>query len=132
MCGVAAIYAYAAGANTGDSAALHRMCDRLACRGPDGMGVWTSDDGRVQLGHRRLAILDLSDRGAQPMGLPGEITVTFNGEIYNFKALRAELEKKGHRFASDSDTEVLLHLYLDRGEEMVRALRGMFAFALWD
>jgi asparagine synthase (glutamine-hydrolysing) len=105
----------------------------MGCRGPDGAGEWYSADGRVALGHRRLAIIDLSERGAQPMHDAGSAhVITFNGEIYNYRALRAQLETKGYRFRSDSDTEVLLHLYAEKGEAMVHDLRGMFAFALWD
>lgn len=105
----------------------------MQCRGPDGSGIWWSRDGRTGLGHRRLAIIDLSDRGAQPMHDRAAGTViSFNGEIYNYRELRAALESKGHRFASDSDTEVLLRLYAEYGADMVHHLRGMFAFALWD
>ena len=109
------------------------MSDRMAARGPDGSGDWVSADGRVAFTHRRLAIIDLSSRGAQPMlSADGALTITFNGEIYNYRELRAELEQKGHVFRTETDTEVLLQLYADRGPAMVEALRGMFAFALWD
>jgi asparagine synthase (glutamine-hydrolysing) len=109
------------------------MCHRMSCRGPDGSGTWLGGDGRVALGHLRLAVIDLSERGAQPMAsADGTCVITFNGEIYNYRALRTALEAKGYRFRSDSDTEVLLHLYADKGEAMVHELRGMFAFALWD
>ena len=102
-------------------------------RGPDGKGAWYSEDGRVGFGHRRLSIIDLTDAGAQPMAsADGSLVVTFNGEIYNYRELRKGLEAKGKIFRSHSDTEVLLHLYAERGEEMVHDLRGMFAFALWD
>jgi asparagine synthase (glutamine-hydrolysing) len=95
--------------------------------------MWFSDDNRVGLAHRRLAILDLTETGSQPMATPdGSLTVTFNGEIYNYRELRADLENKGYRFRSMSDTEVLLYLYADRGAEMVQHLRGMYAFAIWD
>ncbi len=109
------------------------MNARMAARGPDGSGDWFSGDGRIGFTHRRLAIIDLSERGAQPMhSADGRLTITFNGEIYNYRALRSELEAKGYSFRSDSDTEVLLQLYADRGVAMVEALRGMFAFGLWD
>ena len=109
------------------------MRERMEARGPDGSGLWISHDRRVGLAHRRLAVIDLSERGAQPMAsADGALTITFNGEIYNYRALRAELEAKGHVFRTESDTEVLLQLYADRGPAMVEALRGMFAFALWD
>ncbi len=102
-------------------------------RGPDGAGLWLSQDGKAGLAHRRLAIIDLSDAGAQPMATAdGRLVVTFNGEIYNYRELRKDLEGKGFRFRSNCDTEVLLHLYADRGVEMVHALRGMYAFAIWD
>jgi len=105
----------------------------MQCRGPDGSGEWTSADGRVSLAHRRLAIIDLSDAGAQPMStVDGALVISFNGEIYNYRELRAVLEGKGYRFRSGTDTEVLLHLYAEKGEAMVAELRGMFAFALWD
>ena len=85
------------------------------------------------LGHRRLTIIDLSERGAQPMvSADGKLVVTFNGEIYNYRKLRASLEAKGYAFRTQTDTEVLLHLYAEKGEAMVNDLRGMFAFALWD
>src|SRR6185503_6280233 len=94
---------------------------------------WFSDNGRVGLGHRRLTIIDLSEAGHQPMtNEDGTLQLVFNGEIYNYKSLRERLLKKGHIFKSHSDTEVLLHLYEEMGEEMVHELRGMFAFALWD
>ena len=106
---------------------------RMAARGPDGSGDWLSADGRVGFTHRRLAIIDLSERGAQPMhSADGALTITFNGEIYNYRELKAELEAKGRVFRSDSDTEVMLQLYEERGPAMVEALRGMFAFGLWD
>jgi asparagine synthase (glutamine-hydrolysing) len=133
MCGIGAVFAYDARAPIVDRAELERTCDRMGCRGPDGEGRWFSEDGRVGLGHRRLAIIDLSARGAQPMvSADGSCVITFNGEIYNYRALRQGLEVEGVRFRSDSDTEVLLHLYARRGAAMVQELRGMFAFALWD
>src|SRR6185312_6018990 len=133
MCGIAGLYAYLDVAPTVDRAELSRMNARMAPRGPDGSGDWFSADGRVGFTHRRLAIIDLSERGAQPMhSADGTLTITFNGEIYNYKELKAGLEAKGYRFRSDSDTEVLLQLYADRGPSMVEALRGMFAFGLWD
>jgi hypothetical protein len=109
------------------------MNDRMAARGPDGSGLWVAVDGRIGFAHRRLAIIDLSERGAQPMASADRsLTITFNGEIYNYRALRAELESRGYAFRTESDTEVLLQLYADCGPAMVGRLRGMFAFALWD
>jgi asparagine synthase (glutamine-hydrolysing) len=133
MCGIAGIYAYRESAPPVDSLELLRIRDHMERRGPDGAGLWLSEDGRVGLAHRRLAIIDLSETGAQPMAsADGRYQVTFNGEIYNYRELRRELEGRGFVFRSQSDTEVLLHLYADRGERMVEVLRGMFAFGLWD
>lgn len=131
MCGIAAQFAYRSSAP--DPAALAAACDRMASRGPDAEGLWTGLDGRVGLGHRRLSIIDLSEGGAQPMSADDEaVTIVFNGEIYNYEALKRGLEARGHVFRSSSDTEVLLRLYREKGETFVEDLRGMFAFALWD
>jgi asparagine synthase (glutamine-hydrolysing) len=133
MCGIVGIYAFHYAANAVDRDELRRIRDHMAARGPDGFGEWYSQDGRVGLGHRRLTIIDLSERGAQPMvSADGKLVVTFNGEIYNYRQLRASLEAKGCRFRTQTDTEVLLHLYAEKGEAMVHDLRGMFAFGLWD
>ena len=133
MCGIAGIYAYHYAANPVDRAELQRIRDHMTARGPDGCGEWYSPDERVGLGHRRLSIIDLSERGAQPMAsADGKFVVTFNGEIYNYRQLRSSLEARGHVFRSQTDTEVLLHLYAEKGEAMVNDLRGMFAFGLWD
>jgi asparagine synthase (glutamine-hydrolysing) len=107
------------------------MTDAMAHRGPDGSGHWI--DGPVALGHRRLAILDLSPAGCQPMASAGDHCIlTFNGEIYNFQTLRLELQTLGHRFVSQTDTEVLLYAYETWGEHCLARLNGMFAFAVWD
>lgn len=133
ICGIVAIHAYGADAPRVDRGAVLRIRDAMATRGPDGSGYWESERGDVAMGHRRLAILDPSERGAQPMrDATGRFTIVFNGEIYNFRALRADLEGRGHVFRTDSDTEVLLALYRERGPAMVERLRGMYAFALWD
>ena len=133
MCGIAGVYAYRSTARSVDQDELVRMRDHMASRGPDGSGEWYSADGRVGFGHRRLSIIDLSSRGAQPMQTAdGRLVITFNGEIYNYRALRSKLEAKGYAFRSNSDTEVLLHLYAELGHEMLRELRGMFAFGIWD
>jgi len=133
MCGVNGIFAYHYAANPIDRAELTRTRDHMAARGPDGAGSWIADDGRAAFGHRRLSIIDLTDTGVQPMtSADGRHVVTFNGEIYNYRELRKGLEAKGRVFRSQSDTEVLLHLYAVKGEKMVHDLRGMFAFAIWD
>jgi len=133
VCGIATIFAYTSDAPPVDREELMRMRERMIPRGPDGSGMWFSDDNRVGLAHRRLAILDLTESGSQPMSTAdGSLVVTYNGEIYNYRELRSGLEKKGYNFRSSSDTEVLLCLYVDRGAEMVQHLRGMYAFAIWD
>ncbi len=133
MCAINGIFAYHYAANPIDRAELARTREHMAARGPDGTGEWIAEDGRVGFGHRRLSIIDLSETGAQPMAsADGRLVVTFNGEIYNYRALRRALEARGRVFRSRSDTEVLLHLYAEKGEAMVHELRGMFAFAIWD
>src|SRR5262245_35592974 len=130
MCGIAGRVNFASQAPV-PRALLTAMCDLIAHRGPDGWDVWTR--GHAGLGHRRLAIIDLSDAGRQPMSTAdGEIWLTFNGEIYNFLELRAELERRGHRFHSHTDSEVILYAYREYGVDCLQHLRGMFAFAIWD
>jgi asparagine synthase (glutamine-hydrolysing) len=108
-----------------------RMSDTLSHRGPDGDGVWIA--GHVGLAHRRLAIIDLSGMASQPMSNEdGSVWITFNGEIYNFRELRAELIAKGHIFRTNSDTEAIIHAYEEYGRYCLDRLRGMFAFAIWD
>ncbi len=131
MCGVVALYAYRGHSINRDE--LRAIRDHMAARGPDGQGEWFSDDGRLGMGHRRLSIIDLNERALQPMlSADGRFTLSFNGEIYNYKALRSELEEKGYAFRTQSDTEVILQLYADRGQSMLECLRGMFAIALFD
>ncbi len=133
MCGINGIYAWDDRAPPADREEVLRTRDHMRARGPDGCGLWLSPDRRVALAHRRLAIIDLSEAGAQPMASEdGRYTVSFNGEIYNYPQLRSQLEAEGVRFRSHSDTEVLLHLYRRDGEAMLGHLRGMFAFAIWD
>lgn len=129
MCGIAGIF-HLETAKPVDPARVRLMTDSMVHRGPDGSGVWTGPG--VGLGHRRLAIIDLSG-GAQPMLTPDEaLAVTFNGEIYNFAAVREELASKGHVFRTHSDTEVILHAWRQWGPECVRRFDGMFAFGLYD
>jgi len=133
MCGIAAIFAHHADAPPVDRDELIAIRDSMPRRGPDGVGEWISEDRRIGFGHRRLSIIDLSEAGAEPMwNEERTVCVTFNGEIYNYKALRAELVAKGYRFQSQSDTEVLLHLYSEKRADMVHDLRGMYAFAIWN
>ena len=107
--------------------------DAMAHRGPDDAGIWWATDGRVGLGHRRLAIIDLSSAGHQPMqDIAGLLTIVFNGEIYNYRDLQQELVAKGHTFRSHSDTEVILAAYREWGTDCLARLNGMFAFALYD
>lgn len=133
MCGIAGIFHYRQPTPPVNREELLRIREAMHTRGPDGAGLWISDRKQVGLAHRRLSIIDLSERGAQPMAShDGSLRVVFNGEIYNYRELRKELQAKGYRFRSNSDTEVLLYLYHERGPDMVQALRGMYAFALWD
>jgi len=111
------------------------MRDTMVHRGPDDAGAdtWAAGDSRVAFGHRRLSIVDLSDAGHNPMpNEDGTIWITFNGEIYNHRALRTELEAKGHRYRSHCDTETIIHLYEEEGPRCVERLQGMFAIAIWD
>src|SRR5215218_9801887 len=127
MCGLAGELRF--DGTAADVATLQRMTGCLERRGPDGSGVWAR--GPVALGHRRLSIIDLSVNGAQPMVDPHlGLTVVFNGIIYNYKQLRAELQGKGHRFFSTSDSEVVLKGYAEWGAECVQHFLGMFAFAV--
>jgi asparagine synthase (glutamine-hydrolysing) len=129
MCGIAGLF-YPATPKPVDPARIRAMTDVLAHRGPDGSGIWTAPG--VGFGHRRLSIIDLGG-GAQPMAsADGAITVTYNGEIYNFMEVRAALEAKGATFGTDSDTEVLIHGWRAWGPGMLDRLNGMFAFALYD
>lgn len=133
MCGINGIFAYNASASMPNRGELIATRDAMTSRGPDGAGEWWSVDRRLGFGHRRLSIIDLSVHATQPMvSNCGRFIVVFNGEIYNYPALRRDLEAQGRVFTTSSDTEVLLHLYAIKGREMVHDLRGMFAFALWD
>src|SRR6266513_1717793 len=128
MCGIAGILSLNGRPVLVDE--IRSMCDAMVHRGPDDHGIFIRPD--IGLGMRRLSIIDV-ENGQQPISNEdGSITVVFNGEIYNFQALRRLLIARGHKVATRSDTEVLVHLYEDFGAEMVNHLRGMFAFALWD
>jgi asparagine synthase (glutamine-hydrolysing) len=131
MCGIAGGIGLTPDARP-DPHRVNAMSASMCHRGPDGSGAWTSPSGRAVLAHRRLAVIDL-ETGNQPMVAKGADTaIVFNGEIYNYLELRAELEGEGVDFSTTSDTEVLLQLFVRRGERCVDALRGMFAFAAWD
>ena len=111
---------------------MRRMCDAMAYRGPDDECIFSDSAGPVILGHRRLSIIDLSTQGRQPMtSEDGNVVLIFNGEIYNFKELRARLEAR-HHFRSATDSEVIVHLYEEQGPDGIVDLRGMFALGLWD
>lgn len=115
-----------------ESETLDAMTETMACRGPDDRGTWIN--GPAGLGHRRLAIIDLPG-GRQPMTVAtdqGDVAIVYSGEAYNFTELRRELTGRGHRFVTESDTEVVLHGYLEWGEGVAERLNGMYAFAIWD
>ena len=133
MCGIAGAFAFGPNSGPVNSSIISRLNDLQRRRGPDGSGLWSSDDKRVVFGHRRLAIIDTGSTGAQPMSdTTGRWTITFNGEIYNYRALRLELERLGCIFSTNSDTEVLINAIAQWGEDGLLKLRGMYAFALWD
>ena len=128
MCGIAGCYQQADGQKLVDI-----MTDRIAHRGPDAAGAWSHEDDRVtvQLGHRRLSIIDLSTAADQPLSKDG-LTIVYNGELYNYRMVRAELVVRGVRFVTESDTEVVLEVWRHWGPEALHRFRGMFAFAIAD
>ncbi|MFE5406169.1 asparagine synthase (glutamine-hydrolyzing) [Streptomyces sp. NPDC056580] len=131
MCGITGWVSYDRDLTT-EATALHAMTETMACRGPDDRGTWT--EGPAALGHRRLAIIDLPG-GRQPMSVPtpeGTVALVYSGEAYNFTELRRDLKDRGHAFTTDSDTEVVLHGYLEWGDAVAERLNGMYAFAVWD
>src|SRR5512146_1230839 len=129
MCGICGVYNYGTH-QPADRGRLRRAADAMAHRGPDDEGFYL--DGAAGLGNRRLSIIDLPG-GHQPLSNEdGTIWVTFNGEIYNHRELRQQLEAGGHRFRTASDTEVIVHLYEQYGLPFLKRLRGMFGFAVWD
>ncbi len=124
MCGIL-------GFNWDNKTLVRKMTDVMTHRGPDASGYYT--DKNVSLGHRRLSIIDLSERGNQPMcNEDGTVWITYNGEIYNFKEIKEELEKEGHKFKSDTDTEVIIHAYEKYGESCLNHFNGIFAFCIYD
>ena len=132
MCGISGILAFDDGLGI-DEPTMTRMTDALRHRGPDDAGTYVRPDERIALGHRRLSIIDLSHAGHQPMSNEdGTVWITYNGEVYNHAVLRTELEARGHRFRSVTDTEAIVHLYEDEGPSCVERLQGMFAFAIFD
>lgn len=133
MCGIAGVFAIRGSLGPADQAIVARLNAWQQHRGPDGEGLWVSGDTTAVLGHRRLAIIDTGSSGAQPMhDASGRWTITFNGEIYNYRALRVELEKLGCKFRTNSDTEVLIAVIAQWGEKGLNRVRGMYAFALYD
>src|SRR5574341_1280584 len=127
MCGLCGIVGVV------DRSVIERMTASLAHRGPDDGGVEIFPENDLALGHRRLSVIDLSPHGRQPMSNEdGSVWISFNGEIYNYRELKAKLDPSLHRFASETDTEVILHLYEERSVEAFKLLNGMFAFALYD
>jgi len=128
MCGIVGIWDFQTYV---DANTLKKMRDLLHHRGPDDKGIFI--DGQIGLAHRRLSIIDLSKSGNQPMcNEDASVWITYNGEIYNFKEIRNKLEEKGHKFKSESDTEVIIHAYEEYGPKCLSLLNGMFAFAIWD
>ncbi len=133
MCGIVAIYAFDSNAVPVEEEELIAVRDCMTSRGPDGRGLWISGDCRMGMAHRRLAIIDPTPRAAQPMTSgDGRFTIVFNGEIYNHRELRADVEHDHGPLRTTSDTEVLLAVYARDGEAMLRRLRGMFAMCIWD
>jgi len=135
MCGIVGALTFKYSNFTITESFITRMRDTMIHRGPDGAGAWVAEDGRIGLGHRRLSIIDLSEKAAQPMcNEDGSLWISFNGEIYNHAEIRKELESTGlHRWKTDhSDTEVILHAFEHWGVECINKFRGMFAIALWD
>jgi asparagine synthase (glutamine-hydrolysing) len=130
MCGIAGIISM--NPNHVSTERLKRMTDAVAHRGPDGEGFWINASNNVGFGHRRLAILDLSDAGQQPMHYLSRYTITYNGELYNYIELKEDLQQKGYSFRTQTDTEVLLAAYDCWKEQCLQQFDGMFAFAIWD
>src|ERR1700723_1566815 len=134
MCGICGVLSLSDSFDSSERT-VGAMCDVMAHRGPDDRGVrsWPTSRGGIALGHRRLSIIDTSPAGHNPMSNEdGSLWITFNGEIYNHLELRRELEARGHRYRSHTDTETIVHLYEEEGPSCVERLQGMFAIAIWD
>jgi len=130
MCGISGYCTFNGDRIEGD--VIRAVNNELTHRGPDDEGYYFDPRGRSALGHRRLSIIDLAT-GHQPIfNEDGSVVIVFNGEVYNFNELRNDLKERGHRFATKTDTEVIVHLYEELGTECITKLRGMFAFSLWD
>jgi asparagine synthase (glutamine-hydrolysing) len=133
MCGIVGIFAYGTDAPPASREEVIRIRDSMLARGPDHGGYWDAENAHIAFGHRRLSIIAVDASGNQPMVLEETGTsITFNGEIYNYRDVRRTLEQRGRRFRTESDTEVLLQAYEEFGPKMVEHLRGMYAFAIWD
>ena len=133
MCGIAGIFAHGSAAAPVDPVELRVIRDAMESRGPDGKGAWISPDGRLGVGQGRLSFVDLRHLADPPLAADnGRLQIVFNGEIYNYQDLRRELVAEGRQLMTESDTEVVLHLYDRDGPAMLGRLRGMFAIAIWD
>src|SRR3982750_773234 len=133
MCGIVGIFNHSGAQQLVSGVRLKEMTNEIQHRGPDDDGIYISPDLRVGFGFRRLSIIDLSPAGHQPMSTEdGSIWIIFNGEIYNHQEIRKDLEEKGYRSRSRTDTETILYAYREYGIEFVHRLLGMFAIAIWD
>src|SRR6266487_3258558 len=133
MCGICGVWEYGAAEGRVELDLIKRMRDQMAHGGPDDAGELSFDSGHGGFGFRRLSIIDLSEAGHQPMhGCTDQLWLVFNGEIYNHRSLRADLERRGHLYSSRTDTETILHLYEELGVEFVHELEGDYGMAIWD
>src|SRR5213083_120067 len=134
MCGIVGIWEYGSSSGRVDMSLVERMRDTMPHRGPDAVGEQLFDAGRGGFGFRRLSIIDLSPAGNQPMrGCEDrDILIAFNGEIYNHGDLRPDLEQRGHKYHSKTDSETIIHLYEERGPDFVNEIEGDFGIAIWD
>ncbi len=133
MCGICGVWEYGASEGSVETSLLARMRDEMTHRGPDDAGDLIFDDHRGGFGFRRLSIIDLSAAGHQPMhGCDKRTWLVFNGEIYNHALIRADLEKRGHKYSSRTDSETILHLYEERGLDFINEIEGDYGIAIWD